>query len=349
MLNFSFICRTASRPAASVEDRPLALQSCRRIRATFSRLIAVVAALSACLLTCTVEASDAANHDIYNVIRSLDHRLASTMYRLAHANAHLCSATMPITGAVLHARPQYSKAVAEMIDAEGGFPAPLAVELVLPETPAQTAGLLAGDGIVAINGIAMQPDPSQELAGTTLRDRAENLLLSLPPLAPVRFSVMRAGQEAPIEILVRPVEACRTRWEVTFDKTTLALSDGKTIQVSSRFIQAEDDDAIAVIAAHELAHTALRHREKLEAAGAKQGMLAAYGRSGRLARAAEDEADLFSIQILRNAGYDPVMAVQFWRGPGRKYSGGILRSPTHASAKQRAEAISREISRKTPF
>lgn len=323
----------------------MAHHSCRRTRSTFSRLLAFLATLSVFVTTGTVKAGEEDNDAIYKVVRSLDQRLASTMYRLALANAHMCSATMPMTGAVLHAHSQYNKTVAEQIGVEGGFPAPLAVELVLPHTPAQAAGLVAGDGIIAINDIAMPQKPSQEPAGTTLRDHAENLLLSLTPAAPVRFTVIRAGHDAPLEILVRPVTACGTRWEVTFDKTDLALSDGKTIQVSSRFLQAENDDAVAVIAAHELAHTALGHRARLEAAGARQGMLAAYGRSGKLARAAEDEADLFSIRILRNAGYDPAIAVQFWRGPGRRYSGGILRSPTHASAKNRADAIAREISR----
>lgn len=294
----------------------------------------------------SVQASPA--QEPFDAIEAIDLRLASVVYRLAGSNAHLCTRTMPLTGMVLHSRGQYNKAIAESIAAEGGFPTPVAVELVLAGSPAGLAGLRPGDGIVSVNGVLL---PNTHAGGgfdPALRDQAENLLTSLPPQAPIVLGIRRSGLPAAAKIILYPRIACRTRWEVAFDKATLALSDGKTIQVSGRFVQNENDDALAVIAAHELAHTALGHRESLEAAGVETGLLAAYGRSGKLVRAAEDDADRFSVTLLRNAGYDPGIAVKFWQGRGARYSGGILRSPTHASAKSRAKAIADEIARMNP-
>lgn len=111
-------------------------------------------------------------------------------------------------------------------------------------------------------------------------------------------------------------------------------SDGKTIQVSARFLQDEDGDALAVIAAHELALIELVHRRSLETAGVGTGLLSASGKSGNRVCAAENEADRFSVTLLRNAGYDPGIAVKFWQGCRARYIGGILRSPTHALAKK---------------
>ncbi len=283
--------------------------------------------------------------DTFHTVRELDQRLASVLSRLAENNANLCRQTMPLTGMVLHAQGQYNKAMAAAITAAGGFPTPVAIEVVLPGSPAELAGLRQGDGLLSINGRALTPIEADAAFDSTQRDSAESLLTSLSPTDAITLGIRRTGMSETLAVTFYPKTACRTRWEVTFDKATLALSDGKIIQISSRLIQNEDDDALAVIAAHELAHTALGHRESLDAAGAGSGVFAAYGRSGKLVRAAEDEADRYSVTLLQNAGYDPGIAVTFWRGPGARYSGGILRSPTHASAKSRAKAIADEIKR----
>ena len=301
-------------------------------------------ALAACAATAQAQAHSGAL-ETFRIVRELDLRLAAVLYRLAGSNAHLCQQSMPLTGMVLHAKGQYNKAVAAAISTDGGFPAPVAVELTLPGSPADFADVRTGDGILSINNRQLSSKEDAGTFNTVQRDRAETMLASLSPVDAITLRIQRTGLSKPVELTIHPKAACRTRWEVTFDKATLALSDGKTIQISARFIQNENDDALAVIAAHELAHTALGHRATLDAAGTSSGVFAAYGRSGKLIRAAEDEADRYSVTLLRNAGYNPAIAVAFWRGPGARYSGGILRSPTHASAKRRASAIADEIER----
>ena len=109
-------------------------------------------------------------------------------------------------------------------------------------------------------------------------------------------------------------------------------------EAALRFFERFDDEAIAAVVAHELAHTVLRHRIRLEAAGVKWGLLAQFGRNARLFRRTEEEADRLSVHLLRNAGYDPRVAVRFWREHGGEIDGGLFRGATHPSAETRAEA-----------
>lgn len=275
----------------------------------------------------------------------LDRRLATVMYRLVLANADHCKAAMPLTGLLLHAKSQYAAPIAETMARLGKFPEPVAVALVVKGSPADIAGVRAGDGIVSINGVSLAGFAISKGGGSDDRDSVDRRLANLPPEEPLRLSLRRSGQNGTLDVVISPLPACRTRWEVTYDKDVLAQSDGDIIQISADFISANSDDAIAVIAAHELAHTALDHRRTLEKQGVSYGVFSVFGRSGRIIRRAEDEADIYSVRLLRTAGYNPMIAVAFWSGPGRRYAGGILRSPTHASARSRANALTREIAR----
>lgn len=306
-------------------------------------LVTIVAALQLANPTAARAPLERANTlEPFFAVREQDLRLSMIMRRLITGNAAICRNQMPFTGLILHAQSQYDRHFAASLVQAGYFPAPVAVELVLPDSPAATAGLKEGDGIVAINDIALPLDGSGKRSSMD-RDKAERLLLLQSADAPINITIQRNGETAPRVVALQPQRTCRARWEVTFDKADLGLSDGEIVQLSAHFLDNQSDDFVAVIAAHELAHVVLGHRQKLESMNVKYTALSAYGRSGKLIRAAEDEADRLSVHLLANAGYNPELAVQFWEGPGKRYSGGILRSPTHASASARATAIRREI------
>lgn len=293
------------------------------------------------------EAAQIGEQALLDEVALLDRRLANVMYRLVLANANNCKTTMPLTGMLLHAKSQYSASIAERMARLGKFPESVAVAFVVKGSPADIAGVKAGDGIVSINGAPVESPTTSQGTGSDERDSVERRIANLSINTPLQLSLRRFGQNGTLAVVITPLPACRTRWEVTYDRNVLAQSDGDIIQMSADFISTNNDDAIAVIAAHELAHTALDHRRILEEQGASYGLLSVFGRSGRLIRRAEEEADLYSLQLLRTAKFDPMLAVAFWSGPGRRYAGGILRSPTHASARSRAGAMAREIARLT--
>lgn len=307
------------------------------------QIVAIAAALQLASPTSARAPLGKANTaELFSSIRDQDLRLSTIMRRLITGNAAICSNQMPFTGFILHAQSQYDTRFAASLAQAGYFPAPVAVELVLPDSPAAAASLKVGDGIVAINSIAL-PLVGSAKRSSMDRDKAERLLLMQSADAPIKITIQRTGEPAPRVVTLHPQRTCRARWEVTFDKSDLGLSDGEIVQLSGHFLDDQTDDFVAVIAAHELAHLVLGHRQKLESLNVKYTALSAYGRSGKLIRAAEDEADRMSVHLLINAGYNPERAVQFWEGPGKRYSGGILRSPTHSSASARAATIRREI------
>lgn len=280
-------------------------------------------------------------------LRRHDAALARIGFVLTTANAPLCDERMPGTGLVLHAIDQYPAALRPVARVAFGFPSPLAIELVVEDSPARRAGIHAGQGIAAIGmarfDAALAPGAPQS---TALRDRAEGVLALLPEQSPLPLELVRGAET--VSAVIRPEPACRVRFELVPDAGWLAQSDGKVIQLATRYAERLDDTELAVVVAHELAHAVLHHRRRLVAAGVGKGLFAEFGRSGRLTRQVEDEADRLSVVLLRNAGYDPAAGPRFWRKWGGELGGGPFRKRTHASAAARGRMMEAEIAR-IPF
>ncbi len=265
----------------------------------------------------------------------VDQRLAAIAWRLTTANATLCREQQPVIGATLHAADQYPR---ELRD---GFATPVAVELVVPGAPAALAGVAADDGVVAVDGRPLPaPQPSDTPTSAT-RDAAQARIAALPVAAPIPLLLRHAGAERRVTVL--PRAGCRVEFEVLTGSKLGASSDGKVVQVGGALFEKFGDDQIAVVVAHELAHAILRHRVRLEAAGVKWGLLSEFGRNARLFRRTETEADLLGAYLLRNAGWDPQLAVRFWREYGSGIDGGMFHSRTHPSSRDRADAIAAEL------
>ena len=301
-----------------------------------ARLIALIALLELGLAPAQPE------NPSFAQIAQLDQRMASTVNRLAIANAPLCDRTMPATGLVIHAVDQYSQADRAAARAYFGFPAPVAVESVIADSPAARAGIAAGSGLLEIGG---KPVPGSEAKGavTTNRDQTEAMVLALPVDAAI--SVKITDGDIVRTIAIEPLTACRTTSEVRYASNLLGIADGERIQIGDKFLASASDDDLAVIVAHELAHNILHHNDRLAAANAKRGLFGEFGRSQRLRKQAETDADRLSVYLLANAGFDPAIAPNFWRGPGRRIDVGIFRSRIYTSAQDRSKLMEAEIAR----
>jgi hypothetical protein len=293
-------------------------------------------------LTMAVAALLAGDDGFFPALRAVDLRMATIAWRLTTANAALCDRLAPAPGFAIHAIGQYDPAMRAAARAAFGFAAPIAVEAVVPESPAARAGLAENDALLAVNGVAFGGSPSAR-ADSAARDAALALVASQPADRPLRLAILRGGRRA--EVTVPATPGCRSNFEVLLGPGMEASSDGAIVQLGVRFFERYRDDQVAVVVAHELAHTVLRHRARLDAAGVSRGLLAEIGRNGRLFRRTETEADLLGVHLLRNAGYDPQVAVRFWREHGGEVDGGVFRSRTHPSSKARAQAIADEIGR----
>ena len=277
-------------------------------------------------------------------IQAADLRVARIGYRLLTANAARCAKTVPGTGMVLHSLAQYSPAVRRDAIAVHGFLSPVSLSAVIPESPAERAGLRPGDGITAINGQPLNLTTPSPLATNADRDMTEQRFWSLPPNAPIRLIVTR--QEGSRELTLVPSPACRVRIEVLTGGKVKAHSNGETIQVGLSFAARLNDEEIAFAIAHELAHVILEHRTKLEPFEGQAPTKEKKQERSRLARQFEDEADLLSLHLLSAAGWDPGIAPRFMRGKGRQFAGS---SRVHRGATDRALLMETEISRMPKF
>jgi len=269
-----------------------------------------------------------------------DERLASVSERLLGANAWLCRQTMPLTGLVIHSRDQYSDSTAEGLFANG----PVEVALVLPGSPAERAGIRQGDGLAAVGSVRTSSLKAEGEA--PLRDTIfDTLAATWPGKGPLTLAIVREGAEQ--QVVLEPPPGCRALVEIRTRDSLTARSDGRVIQVDFGLVAAATDEQLAVIFSHELAHSVLEHRRRLDAAGVRKGFFGEFGRNQRLNRQVEVEADQLTVHLLANAGYDPGTAPTFWRSPlARRAAGGL--NLTYPSNESRAELLEQEIANYLP-
>ncbi|HWK35828.1 M48 family metallopeptidase, partial [Sphingomonas sp.] len=224
-----------------------------------------------------------------------------------------------------------------------GFEAPIAVEAVVPGSPAEAAGVAANDSIVRVDGVVLEPGPvdTGQAESTDRTVAADRRLTDAARAGAVTLDLLRAGQ--PVSRTITPRQGCASRFEVTVRNDYDSRADGAIVQVSTKMIEAvTSDDELAFVVAHELAHNILRHRARLDAAGVSRGMFESVGRSVGYIRRTEIEADLLGIALMANAGYDVAAPARFWRWFGKAHFNSILLARTHPRWTTRAALLERE-------
>ncbi|WP_136161728.1 M48 family metallopeptidase [Sphingomonas flavalba] len=275
-------------------------------------------------------------------LQRLDSRLAEVGNRLAVAAAGLCADARPLPGFAVHALKQYQPAARAAAAEQFGLGDQPAVLAVVPGSAAETAGLRAGDAILAVDGAAVAPVPAKgraDYAGVAAVEQRIEQALARPPL---RLSVARAGEA--VAVAFAPDSGCPTRFQVLASDGLKASADGTYVQISAALIQfAESNDELAIVVAHELAHNILRHRETLDAQKVSRGMLAAFGKNRGRIRATERQADRLAIWLAARAGYAVAAAPGFWDRFERRVGWGILSDGTHDGRRERMAAAEAEI------
>lgn len=267
-------------------------------------------------------------------LRLHDERLLRIAEPILAGNLSLCDRTMPRLGVALQSLDQYGAG------AQPGFAAPVAFAAVLPGSVAAGAGIAPNDGLLAVNGQSIVKRP--ELEASPLRDSAFAAIAEHGVDEPLVLEIASGGERR--EIVLRTTAECRILAEILADNDTTARSDGRVIQISQGLAARATDQELAVIFAHELAHSILRHRDRLSAADVSKGLGGEFGRDRRLNREAEIEADRLSVHLLANAGLDPASAPVFWRSTlGRRLGGGLFRSRVYPSPEARAQQLESEI------
>ena len=270
-----------------------------------------------------------------------DLRVGSLGYRLATSNSQRCARQMPGTGLILHSLDQYRGDWRETAVRLFGTIGGVAIEGVVAQSPAALAGFEPGDELIAINGKPLDPASEPANASTLRRDQTEETLASLPPQGPVRITVLRSGQAR--DLILRPVQACRVRFEVIAGSARVARTDGRIIQLGQELTAPLSDEGIAFVLAHELAHSILDHRTQLALFEQQGRSKVAAKKRLDMAREFEDQADRLSIHLLVQAGFDPWAGPRFMRRLGTGFDKASTGGKIHRPAQARAELMEAEI------
>jgi hypothetical protein len=277
-------------------------------------------------------------------LQRYDHKLNAIGYRLAAAGVSLCATTTPLTGFGIHDLSQYSADQQQDARAAFGFAGDPLVLAVAPDSPAAVAGLREGDAILAIDGV---PVPPLKPKARRSYARMAALLAQIDKAAAdqmLDLSVRRDGQVIALSAPALP--GCPARFQIKVSATIDSVADGTYVEINTGMIDfAGTDDQIAGIVAHELAHNILRHRERLNAKGIRRGVFGQFGRSARLVRQTEEEADRLSVYLMDCAGYPPEAIIAFWEHYDRAHILDFLAAPTHPQPETRIEIVREEIAR----
>lgn len=265
-------------------------------------------------------------------------RVAAIGFRLTTANADWCPIQQSQYGWIWgdpRLYPEAKRSALYVVYGVGSVDAPY-VAAIAAGSPAAAAGIRVGAPVTRVNAGAVAPGASDDpFARVT---EIEMLLAALPP-----------GGAATLEgdgrrWTVTPVAGCASDFRVEDRRREGAVADGRAVYVDAGLADfATDDQELAAAIAHELAHNILRHRARLDAAGVDRGLGKQFGRSARLFRQTEVEADRLSVWLLANAGYDPRAAVRFWERFGRRKGKPWFQPGTHPRWKDRVASFETEI------
>ncbi len=261
-------------------------------------------------------------------LQAADARVAAVAWRLQTAGIALCDRSEVLPGFTMNTLAQYGPADRARVAAALGLGARPTVVAVVAQSNAAKAGLRAGDLIAAIGG-APTDDRLPPNASYAPVERAEAMVtagLNTPPLI---LAVSRAGDVRTVR--VTGDRGCASQVQIVSGAALGAQADGRYVQLTAGTIDfLSDDDELAALMAHELAHNFLRHRAKLDATGVSRGIFAGVGKSGAALRATEYEADRWSVWIVARGGYPLESVVPFWtRWAKARGDFGILSDGTH--------------------
>ncbi len=225
------------------------------------------------------------------------------------------------------------------------------VLIVLPGSPAEAAGLRVGDRVIRLDDWRV---PAEWGAFDKFRDRLNASLAGGQQV--VEFRILRGAEFRTIKLA--PIRACDYPVLIAESNEINAYTDGRKIVVFRgmlRFVR--NDDELAIVITHELAHVALGHvdaQRQNAMAGAAVGAIfdvliagatGVHTRVGQTIGASagalayskefEAEADYMGAYMMAQAGYDYTKIPDFQRYTGTADRDSMDYGATHPSSAQR--------------
>lgn len=241
----------------------------------------------------------------------------------------------------MHSLAQYALADRPGAAASFGLAHGIAVEVVVPGSAADRAGLTADDQLVSVNGI-MLTAPTDAAPSRDAIDGAETILVVELSKGTVALRVSRAGGTR--EVRLDAVSGCPSRVELVLANDVNAWADGERVMITSATLaRCRTDDELALVIAHEMAHNILQHRRRLGATAAGQGLLPVTSAGSAAMRDTEEEADRFAIGMMGAAGYELRQAAPFMARLLEANGPSTRRGATHPNSLRRLALLKAEI------
>jgi hypothetical protein len=265
------------------------------------------------LLLLALTASDPA----VAALQAADARVAAIAWQMQTANAPLCSETAPLPGFTVQTLAQYHPSVRASANPIGrSLEKRPIVQAVIADAPAGKAGLKAGDVLLAVDGSPTPRDlPARASYDGTARTLAMiDAALQKPPIA---LHILRGRLKRTIRL--SGVIGCASKVEIVTETSLGAQADGQYVQITGSLVDfAANDDELATIIAHELAHNILHHKVRLESEKTARGLFARFGKREDSIRRAEFDADRMAVWLIARAGYDVDAVVPLWARLGQQ-------------------------------
>lgn len=200
------------------------------------------------------------------------------------------------------------------------------IAAVAPGSPADMAGIMPGDELLAIGRLSIATLQHEPTDKTLLADQLEDRLAASPIGTGISLE-LRRGHRTFLASLT-PLPVCAARFILKTDEEIAAYTDGSNIAISTKLITFTlNDDEVALVAGHELAHIVYRDSE---------------ARNLRHRRWLEDRADALGARLMQCAGYQAELGSRYWDRREQTDALRAFRSPTHRSRKARAALIRSE-------
>lgn len=225
------------------------------------------------------------------------------------ANADLCPATLPRAGWALQSAAQYGPELRPLAEQRFGLRGDLPGVLTAPDdSPAQRAGLAPGDVILSANDQPMAEGVSQRQESydglQANLDRLDRVVAS----GPARLSVGRGDTTRTLTLI--PVPACAYTTQIVIQRSLRGNVGRGLIQITTGMAGlARNDDELAFVVAHELAHAVLEHVSGPATPGQRGARTDALTLRRGPHATMEADADRLGLYLLARAGYDPAAAV----------------------------------------
>lgn len=245
--------------------------------------------------------------------RESDARVARIAFRLASAGHRRCPTLQPNPGLLLQHLSQFTLADRAGVIATLPLDRGPGVIAVVQGGPGAAAGVRAGDILLAIDGVPLPPEPglAAPFDAARARARADQILdlLATAAAEPRTLALLRNGATVTVRLSSRPT--CPSQVHLARSEQRNAFADGRHVFLTTGLLaRLDNDDELAFVIAHELAHNILGHAALLRGGDVAHGIARAPRRSASVVRRTEQDADMLAGALLLDAGYDPVRGAQ---------------------------------------